>query len=888
MNRLLLTLGLLAATTSIAFADGEPPAAVRELIANQCVDCHGPAVQKANLRLDQLAGDFGGAAAFRTWVKVHDRVQAGEMPPKNKLDPKEAVPALKALADRLAAADQKRQEERGRTVIRRLNRVELENTLRDLLDLPWLEVKDLLPEDGRDGGYNRSAAALDVSPIFLARVGEAIDRALDAASAKYSIPPEIFRERLYCNQQYDFKILMGGGDAVMLTKDKKYDDSRFPMPAATNADGPYPKGKWSFGGKYAGLGEAERAGVFKEPSTVGMTRTFGEAFHGRMGFAPVHAGRYRIGVSAWSYWWDKGEVKPAPRTGAVGIYHGGTLLGTFDAPSLKPTYAEVQVDLTPQENGFIKAAGISFWDAHVYFSQGQIARYTGPGVAIDYVSVEGPLVEEWPPPSHRRLFGNLRVAPLSTLPPGAPKPRREPTKQKVISARNQPGRLVPGTPLSTDPAGDARHLLADFLPRAFRRPVEAAEVEHYATVADSRIAEGFCFEDAMKAAYKAALLSPHFLLLREPAGKLDGYALANRLSYFLWNSMPDDQLTALAKEGKLSDPATLNAETARLLAAPKAKRFIQDFLDQWLELRDFDATSPDRKLYPEYGPHLEDAIRREPAEFFGHVLEKNLPIATLVHTGINLVNQRLAEHYGLQGIEGVKFRRKDVDVNKVPRGGLLTMAATMKVTANGTTTTPVKRGAWVNKHILGTPIPPPPPDIPAIEPDVTGATTIREQLAKHRADAVCASCHAKLDPPGFALESFDVIGGFRTWYRATEGKQRPDYAALYPGLLSPEGKFTSHASYRIGPPTDTSGELTSGTKFTGIMDYRKMLVADRTKQRQLARNLASQLVIYATGAPISFADRQAIERILDRAGGDNPGLKRLVEEVVQSPIFQTK
>jgi hypothetical protein len=861
---------------------------VRELIAQHCVECHGPAVQKAKLRLDQLTGDFDDPATFRTWVKVHDRVKAGEMPPKGKLEPKETAPALQALSVPLAAAEQKRQQEQGRTILRRLNRVELENTLRDLLELPWLEVKDLLPEDGRDGGYNRSAAALDVSPIFLAKLGEAIDRALDAATAKYSVPPEIFREKLYANQQYDYKVLMGGGDAVMLTKDQKYDDARFPMPSATNADGPYPKGKWSFGGKYAGLGEAERAGAFKEPSTVGMTRTFGEAFQGRMGFAPIHSGRYRIGVSAWSYWWDKGEVKPAPRSGAVGVYHGGNLLGTFDAPSLKPTYSEIVVELTPTENGFLKAAGISFWDAHVYFSQGQIARYTGPGVALDYLMVEGPLVDEWPPPSHRRLFGNLRVAPLNTLPPGQTKPKREPLRQKVISARNQPGRMVPGTVLSEDPPGDARRLLADFLPRAFRRPIAPDEIERYASVADSRLADGFCFEEALKAAYKAILLSPHFLLLHESPGKLDDYALANRLSYFLWNSMPDDELTALAKSGKLSEPATLKAQTNRLLAAPKATRFVHDFLDQWLELRDFDATSPDRKLYPEYTPHLEDAIRREPAEFVQLVLGSNLPISTLVHTGINMVNQRLADHYGIKGVEGVKFRRRDVDVNSVPRGGLLTMAATMKVTANGTTTTPVKRGAWVNKKILGTPIPPPPPDVPAIEPDVTGATTIRAQLAKHRDHAACAGCHAKLDPPGFALESYDVIGGFRTWYRATEGKERPDFAAIYPGLLSPEGKFTSHASYRVGPPTDPSGELTDGTKFTGVMDYRKMLVSDRPKQRQLARNLANQLVFYSTGAPISFADRAAVERILDKAGGDNPKLKDLLHEVVQSSIFQTK
>src|SRR5581483_527589 len=189
MHRILLALPLWLAASSVVLGAGAPPAVVRELIAKNCVECHGPAVQKAKLRLDQLPADFDDPATFRTWVKVHDRVQAGEMPPREKLDPKVAGPALQALAAPLAAADQRRQQEQGRTVIRRLNRAELEYTLRDLLDLPWLEVKDLLPEDGRDGGYNRSAAALDVSPLFLAKAGEAIERALDLATAKYSVPP---------------------------------------------------------------------------------------------------------------------------------------------------------------------------------------------------------------------------------------------------------------------------------------------------------------------------------------------------------------------------------------------------------------------------------------------------------------------------------------------------------------------------------------------------------------------------------------------------------------------------------------------------------------------------------------------------------------------------
>ncbi len=814
------------------------------------------------------------------------------MPPASRPRPPQAETdlALKAVADALTVPETARRARDGRSTVRRLNRIEFENTLRDLLDLPWLEVKDLLPDDGRDHGYTKSAAALDVSPILLAKFGEAIDKALDSATAKWAVPPEAEHRTLYANQQYDYKVLMGGGDAVMLTKDRMYDASRFPMPSATNADGPFPKGKWSFGGKYKGLGEAERGGAFKEPSTVGMTRTFGEAFGGRFNFAPLHPGRYRVGVSAWSYWWDKGEVKPAPRTGAVGVYVGSRVIGFFDAPSLKPTFSEAMIDLDPKENNNLRAAGASFLDAHVYFAQRQIKGYTGPGVAIDKLVIDGPLHDEWPPASHRILFGNLPVVPFHKLPPGQPRPVRQLPKQKSRGANNGPGRLVPGTAVSDDPPGDARRLLARFLPRAFRRPVEPAEVERYAAVFDGRSKAGACFEDALKTAYRTALLSPDFLFLTEPVGPLDGYALASRLSYFLWNSMPDEALTAAARAGTLTEPAILKQQTERMLADPKAGRFVQDFLDQWLDLRDFDATSPDRRLYPEFNPHLEDAIRREPAEFFQLALRKNLRVSELFHTGINVVNQRLAEHYGLTGLEGARFQQKNVNPNTVPRGGLLTMAATMKVTANGTTTTPVKRGTWVHRKVLGTPPQPPPPDIPAVEPDVTGATTIREQLAKHRNHAACAACHARIDPPGFALESYDVIGGLRESYRATESKKATDFVKRYPGLLGPDGKFGSHAhfNYRDGPPVDPSGALPTGEAFDGLLAYRKLLVSTPQRQRQLARNLAHQLVLYSTGAPGGFADRAAVERILDEAGGNNPGVRLLIEAVVRSPLFRNK
>ncbi|MBC7966933.1 MAG: DUF1592 domain-containing protein [Fuerstia sp.] len=860
---------------------------VKVFLEKHCLECHGAESKQGGLDLSASSVDLSDRATYLRWVRIHDRMQSGEMPPKDSQRPEaeEIKPVLEWLSQTLNADELQRREKNGRSVVRRMNRAEFENTLRDLLDVPWIEVQELLPEDGRADGYTKTAAALDISPVLLAKYGEAIDKALNAAVAKWSVPPEVERHTLYANQQYDYKVLMSGGDAIMLTPEMKYDESRFPMPSASNADGNYPEGKWQFGGKYKGLGEAEKDGVFKEGLTVGMTRTFGESFGGRFNFAPVHPGRYQIGVSAWSYWWDQGEVKPSPRSGSVGVYCGSRLLGFVDAPSLKPTYSELNVEIEPTEENHLRAAGTSFLDAHVYFSQGQIKAYSGAGVAIDKLVVTGPLYDEWPPTSHRRLFGNLPIVPFEKLPPNAPQPARPTTFRQARGAFNGPGRLVPGATVSDDPAGDARRLLATFLPRAFRRPVTDVEVQRYAAIADARGKEGASFEDALLESCRTALLSPDFLFLNEPIGTLDGYALASRLSYLLWNSCPDDALLAAAMTGTLNDPNGLRGAAERLLGDPKADRFYQDFPDQWLDLRDFDLTSPDKQLYPEFQPYLEDAMRCEPREFFKFAVRNRLPASQLLSTPINIVSQRLAEHYGIPGVEGTRFRRVDVDQTTNTRGGFLTMAAVCKVTANGTTTSPVKRGAWVMKKILGQPPQAPPPDVAAIEPDVKGATTIREQLARHREDTSCAGCHAHFDPPGFALESYDVIGGWREFYRATEGKKTPDFARIFRSYLTPEEEFKNHVNFSDGQPVDAGGELVDGRKFTVLREYQALL---NSETPVFSRNLTNQLVVYATGAPVSFTDRPAVEEILKRAGGTNPNLNELLHQVIQSPLFLSK
>jgi Protein of unknown function (DUF1588)/Protein of unknown function (DUF1592)/Protein of unknown function (DUF1585) len=320
----------------------------------------------------------------------------------------------------------------------------------------------------------------------------------------------------------------------------------------------------------------------------------------------------------------------------------------------------------------------------------------------------------------------------------------------------------------------------------------------------------------------------------------------------------------------------LRAQTERLLNDSKAQRFTEAFLDYWLDLRKITATAPDSTLYPDYylDDHLEESALEETRMFFAELLRGDLPARDVASSDYVYVNERLAAHYGLPPIEGVAVRKVGLPSDS-PRGGLLTQAAVLKITANGTTTSPVLRGAWIMERLLGLPPPPPPPSVPAVDPDTRGATTIRQQLEKHRIQESCAACHTKIDPAGFALESFDVMGGWRDRYRAASDT-KPDL-----GIGKGGQKFLFHTAL----PVDPSGVLPDGRAFGDIRDFKRLLLAD---EAQLARNLVRQFAVYATGAPINFSDRATIEQILQRARSRQYGVRTLVHELVQSPLFLNK
>lgn len=769
---------------------------IRPILSKHCAECHVGEKPKGAFDLEKLTTDFADKANRERWFTALDQVKAGTMPPKAKPRPSEdeAKTLLNWIASQADAAELSRRRAQGRVALRRLNRVEYENTIRDLLGIE-IDFQDLLPLDSAVNGFDNISEAQHISSFLMERYLEAADAALSVAIANGPQPP-LFKKRLSCKEERTVKV---ADERVFRILDD---------------------------------------GVVLFTSAHWQAITLGQ-------FYPPDRGRYRFRLSVSGF---QSAPKPVTFRVEAGPMLMGTknhLVGYFDAPADKPTIVEFTDNLEARSTIRIHPYGLA--PSGVVHKIGA-DKYEGPGLAIQYVEVEGPLHDTWPPTSHSRIFGDLPQGKAATY--------------------NRPNRVEV---ISKNPEVDAERILRAFAQRAFRRSVTDSEVEPFLTLVKARLAAKYSFEQAVRVGLKAILVSPRFLFIQEKPGKLDDFALASRLSYFLWNSMPDQELLALAEQNKLGQPEALHKQVERMLKDPKATSFTRNFVGQWLGLRDIDFTEPSMQLYPEFDNMLKESMLRETELFFVEILKNDLSLTNFVSSDFTMLNGRLAKHYGIPGVDGWEFHKVTLPPNS-HRGGVLTMASVLKVTANGTSTSPVVRGAWVMDRILGITPPRPPADVPAVEPDIRGATTIREQLAKHRQIATCANCHAKIDPAGFALENFDAIGGWRENYRSTGRGE----------TVTIDGR---RMNYLKGPKIDPADVLPDGRKFSNIDDLKELLLRDKD---QIARALAARLLTYATGAVPAPTDRAEIDAIVSAIRGKNYGFRMLLHEIVQSSLFKNK
>jgi mono/diheme cytochrome c family protein len=877
-----------------------------------CSDCHYED-KSGGLDLSELTFDPGNPDNFATWVRVFDRVSAGEMPPKKKKKhrptPTDLAGFTKNVSSSLTGFENEITAHDGRAVQRRLNRYEYENALRDLLNVPWAQVKDKLPFDGEAYRFNKSGEALDVSFVQMERYLTAADYAMrQAMSAAFERPQQSVR-KIYARDA------IGSGRYRPSENGTLSDRLMFPV-LDSHAQPEVRAGR-----------APNSSPETREREAVGkVSSIFSDSGQYAWGFNAPTAGRYRLRLKGYSVWVSGGgigrwfyegqgaekapvywlpvwhrpnadEIWPGRNDEPIGIYaqsSGQTRpVGVMDfAPA--PTVGEIEVQLAGGEG--IRTDAMRLFRTRVNGTDEQyvnpLATREGmPGYAVQWLEVTGPLEDAHATSGYERLFGDLPMRRLGAGEKGGvPLEVVAPNNIPPVGGSSSPfGAGGPGaflrSPISnvtvevaaTNPPQDAERLLRSFIQAAYRRPVEESEVQRFLGLFKRELELGSGFARSMLTAYTGVLVSPGFVFVEEQPGKLDDRALATRLALFLWNSTPDPALRARAERGELHQPDVLRKETERLLNDPKSRRFVDAFTDYWLDLRKIDDTSPSATIYNDYelDEPLKTAALEETQLFFAELVRADLPARNVIDSNFTYLNERLARHYGIPGVAGAAMRRVTLPPGS-DRGGLMTMASVLKITANGTTTSPVLRGHWITERILGIETRPPPPSVKAVEPDIRGAVTIRQQLAKHRDNPTCASCHVKMDPPGFALESFDVMGAKRDRYRAVAENVAPE-----PGFGLNGQAFAFH----YGLPVDSTGQLPDGRTFQDVKKLKRLLSSDDVG---VARNLARQLVVFATGAPVRFSDRGELERILQRASARKYGVRTLVEEIVRSELFQTK
>ncbi len=807
-------------TESITLSKPSFASTVAPFLERYCYRCHGQTKQNAERRFDTLASVIQNDSDLVDYQDILDQLNLSAMPPADEPQPDDANRRLVIgwLTENIADFHKTRSNSGGEAILRRLNSREYRNSIRDLFHLQTImfDPTQSFPRDQSVEHLDNIGETLVTSGYLLEQYLGAAELVIEKAVYPLSKPKSqtwFFREKF--NQQPEI-------DQVHRKTNNFAHMTLYDVIGADKPEGAYgPIHAFKDGVPFDGVYE-----IRIKAEALNRVHPYDDAFIGTDKDEPL-----RLGI--------------VPGDHTVGPLHLPQpiepLLAEIDlADSLQWYTVQVWLDagLTPRftfRNGLMDAR--SLWGSLVKKYKDQFPKPNRPGIvenrinAIKYgklpqihiheIEIEGPLYYKWPTESQKAVFGD-NAADIQNA--------GEITTQQM---RDQLKRLAS---------------------RAYRRSVSDKEIDHIMAVVNQQQAAGRSSIEAYADGLKTILCSPSFLYIEEPATEtLSSSALASRLSYFLWSSMPDDELLAIANRDSkptLSDPNVLREQIIRMLTDEKSDAFIDGFLGSWLTLRELGSQPPDRDKFSDYYRFdLGSAMLNETRHFTRHLISENLSIDNFLDSEFTFVNKQLAKHYGISTPNGIGFEK--VSINDPRRGGLVGQASILTVTANGIDTSPVVRGVWLLDNILGTPPSPPPPDVEPLDPDIRGATTIREQLEKHRTVASCNDCHRRIDPMGFALENFNPVGQWRTTY----------------------GRKLS---------IDASGQMPNGEKYDDIVSFKKILLG----QRELfVRALTTKLLAYALGRRIEPADRPTIDQItreLEIRGG---GMKDLIILVAESHVF---
>ena len=814
-----LSVSLVVASAALfAAGDGAPgyDKAVQPFLAKNCYMCHNAKSSAGDLNLEQYktAGALGQDR--ERWEKLLGKIKAGEMPPPGLPRPdaaelKSVIAWIQGEFDRI---DRNTKPDPGRVTARRLNRNEYNNTVRDLLGVDLDPASDF-PQDDAVYGFDNIANALTVSPLLMEKYLAAAEKITQTAifgpvlkSTPVKFAPAIPRRQEganplivtapppYTSDDYDVT-----GIAVQGAYHVAY---RIP------ADGDYVVRMVTTNVRPPGSEpqmldlyiDGKIVHSFEVPEVVTQTN---EKVPTPMDFAwKATAGAHEF-ICALPRLFEGLPTSfnaPNPSKRPVPAARGG-----FQLTPLPP-------DATPEQ--------IAQRDAAVKRFQSRAQKFDG--IAMSEFEIIGPS-------SYKK----------------GPSPE---SLRKIYTCGHLDGNHKPGC---------ERKIISTLAERAFRRPVPADEVNDFVSVYTAARTRGRSFEQGIALATEAILVSPDFLFrieksaavkAGETAQPIGQFELASRLSYFLWSSMPDDELMRAARQGTLRKAEVLEAQVRRMLKDSKSRALAENFAGQWLEIRRLESVHPDRDRFPDFDDYLRDSMLQETLRFFQNVVTEDRSIMDFIDGQYSFLNEKLARHYGIRGVKGPEFRK--VDLTGTGRSGILTQASVMTVSSYGNRTSPVLRGKWILENLLNTPPPPPPPDVPALEEEAIGSTvSMRQQLEKHRQNAVCASCHSRMDPLGFSLENYDAVGNFRTL----------------------DGKF----------PIDNSGVLPDGRKFEGAMGLKGIL---DSKPQAFAQCLAEKMLIYALGRGVSSSDRTTVQQISGAIAANQYRFSSLVLGIVNSAPFQ--